>query len=110
DELRLPEGLRRRDGHCRGARVGATPGRVADVVEREWGRDLIASWNKAGWWDKPRTLGAKVAPLVGAAADEVVVGDGTSANIFKALVAAVRLNPGRRVLLGEAGNFPTDLY
>jgi len=110
EEFLLPEGIVYLDGNSLGALPRATPGRVADVVEREWGRDLIASWNKAGWWDKPRTLGAKVAPLVGAAADEVVVGDGTSANIFKALVAAVRLNPGRRVLLGEAGNFPTDLY
>ncbi|MBB6170989.1 kynureninase [Nocardiopsis mwathae] len=110
DEFVLPEGVVYLDGNSLGALPKATPGRVADMVEREWGRDLVRSWNTAGWWDKPRTLGAKLAPLVGAAPHEVVVGDGTSANLFKALVAALRLNPGRRVVLGETGNFPTDLY
>ncbi|TDQ52386.1 kynureninase [Actinorugispora endophytica] len=110
DEFALPDGIVYLDGNSLGALPRATPGRVADVVEREWGRHLVASWNDAGWWDKPRTLGAALAPLVGAGADEVVVGDGTSANLFKTLVAALRLNPGRRVVVGEEGNFPTDLY
>ncbi|MBV2363714.1 kynureninase [Streptomonospora nanhaiensis] len=109
-EFALPENVIYLDGNSLGALPAATPGRVAEVVEREWGRGLIASWNDAGWWDKPRTLGAKLAPLVGAAPDEVVVGDGTSANLFKALVAALRLNPGRRAVVGESTNFPTDLY
>ncbi|MFD7366121.1 kynureninase [Nocardiopsis alba] len=109
EEFVLPEGVIYLDGNSLGALPRSTPGRVADMIEREWGRDLIRSWNDAGWWDKPRTLGAKVAPLVGADPDEVIVGDGTSANLFKALVAAVRLS-GRSVVLGEAGNFPTDLY
>ncbi|MGW9635010.1 kynureninase [Nocardiopsis alba] len=109
EEFVLPEGVIYLDGNSLGALPRSTPGRVADMIEREWGRDLIRSWNDAGWWDKPRTLGAKVAPLVEADPDEVIVGDGTSANLFKALVAAVRLS-GRSVVLGEAGNFPTDLY
>ncbi|MUL42840.1 kynureninase [Streptomonospora sp. PA3] len=106
----LPEGLVYLDGNSLGALPAQTPGRIAQTVEHEWGRRLIASWNEAGWWEKPRTLGARLAPLVGAAPHEVVVGDGTSANLFKTLVAALRLNPGRDVVLGEAGNFPTDLY
>ncbi|WP_159940042.1 MULTISPECIES: kynureninase [unclassified Nocardiopsis] len=109
EEFLLPEGVIYLDGNSLGALPRSTPGRVADMIEREWGRDLIRSWNDAGWWDKPRTLGAKVAPLVGAAPDEVVVGDGVSANIFKLLVAALRMSD-RSVVLGEAGNFPTDLY
>ncbi|MFE6390136.1 kynureninase [Nocardiopsis dassonvillei] len=109
EEFVLPEGVVYLDGNSLGALPRSTPGRVADMIEREWGRDLIRSWNDAGWWDKPRTLGAKVAPLVGAAADEVVVGDGTSANLFKTLVAALRMSD-RSVVLSEAGNFPTDLY
>ena len=109
EEFVLPEGVIYLDGNSLGALPRATPGRVADMIEREWGRDLISSWNDAGWWDKPRTLGAKVAPLVGADPDEVIVGDGTSANLFKCVVAALRLS-GRSVVLGEAGNFPTDLY
>ncbi|QBI55159.1 kynureninase [Streptomonospora litoralis] len=109
-EFLLPEGLVYLDGNSLGALPAAAPGRIAKTVEREWGERLVASWNEAGWWDKPRTLGAQVAPLVGAAPHEVVVGDGTSANLFKALVAALRLNPERPVVLGESGNFPTDLY
>ncbi|WP_046469330.1 kynureninase [Allosalinactinospora lopnorensis] len=110
DEFSLPEGVVYLDGNSLGALPKATPGRVAQVVEREWGRGLVKSWSDAGWWDKPRTLGAGIAPLVGAQPHEVVVGDGTSANLFKVLVAALRLNPGRRVVVGESGNFPTDLY
>lgn len=109
-EFVLPEGTIYLDGNSLGALPAATPERVATLVEQEWGQHLVRSWNDAGWWEKPRTLGAKVAPLIGAAAHEVVVGDGTSANLFKVLVAALRLNPRRRVVVGESGNFPTDLY
>ena len=109
DEFVLPEGVIYLDGNSLGALPRSTSARVADMIEREWGRDLIRSWNDAGWWDKPRTLGAKVAPLVGAGPDEVVVGDGTSTNLFKALVAALRMSD-RNIVLGETGNFPTDLY
>ncbi|MDE3720160.1 kynureninase [Nocardiopsis sp. N85] len=109
DEFVLPEGVIYLDGNSLGALPRGTPGRVADMIEREWGQDLIRSWNDAGWWDKPRTLGAKVAPLVGADADEVIVGDGTSANLFKCVIAALGLSD-RSVVLGETGNFPTDLY
>ncbi|WP_150242350.1 kynureninase [Nocardiopsis quinghaiensis] len=109
EEFVLPEGVIYLDGNSLGALPRSTPGRVADMIEREWGRDLVRSWNDAGWWDKPRTLGAKIAPLVGAGPDEVVVGDGASANLFKTLVAALRMSD-RSVVLGEEGNFPTDLY
>ncbi|WP_017587416.1 kynureninase [Nocardiopsis ganjiahuensis] len=109
EEFVLPEGVIYLDGNSLGALPRSTPARVADMIEREWGQDLIRSWNDAGWWDKPRTLGAKVAPLVGAGADEVIVGDGASANLFKTLVTALRLSD-RSVVLGESGNFPTDLY
>ena len=109
EEFVLPEGVIYLDGNSLGALPRSTPGRVADMIEREWGQDLIRSWNDAGWWDKPRTLGAKIAPLVGADTDEVIVGDGTSANLFKCVIAALRLSD-RSVVLGEAGNFPTDLY
>src|SRR5690606_670462 len=70
DECVLPDGVVYLDGNSLGALPRATPARVAELVEREWGQRLIASWNEAGWWDKPRTLGALLAPLVGAGADE----------------------------------------
>ena len=69
------------------------------VVQQQWGKDLIASWNTHGWWDMPLRVGGKIARLIGAAASEVVVADSTSINIFKAAAAAVRMRPGRNVIL-----------
>ena len=99
DEFVLPDGVIYLDGNSLGALPRATPARVARLVEHEWGQRLIASWNEAGWWDKPRTLGALLAPLLGAEADEVVVGDGTSVNLFKTVAAALWLRPDRRVVV-----------
>ncbi|MGZ4593258.1 MAG: kynureninase [Actinomycetes bacterium] len=106
----MPDGVIYLDGNSLGALAVAVPAVVTDVVERQWGRDLITSWNEHDWWMAPRRVGARIARLVGAGDDEVVVADSTSANLFKVLVAAARLRPGRRVLLIEPGNFPADLY
>lgn len=106
----LPDGLVYLDGNSLGALPAATPARIADAVERQWGRDLIRSWNTAGWVDLPQRVGAKIASLVGAQPDEVVAADATSVNLFKLLSAALRMRPDRTVILSEAGNFPTDLY
>ncbi|HYD64915.1 kynureninase [Azospirillum sp.] len=106
----LPEGEIYLDGNSLGALPRATAERLRHVVEAEWGRDLIRSWNAAGWIDLPQRVGDKIGRLVGAAAGEVVVADSTSVNLFKALSAALRLRPDRRVIVTERGNFPTDLY
>lgn len=108
--FRLPEGLIYLDGNSLGALPAATPGRLADLVEREWGRGLISSWNDAGWMALPTRVGAMIAPLIGAGADEVIAADSTSVNLYKLAAAAVGLRPGRRVVVTEPGNFPTDLY
>jgi len=109
----LPDGVIYLDGNSLGALPAATPAAIADATTRQWGERLIRSWNE-GWIDAPVRLGGKIAPLIGARADEVIVGDSTSASLFKALVAAVReaarIDPARRVVLSEAGNFPTDLH
>lgn len=110
DRFALPDGAIYLDGNSLGALPRAAAARVADTVTREWGEGLIRSWNAAGWIDAPQRVGAKLAPLVGAQADEVVVADSTSVNLHKLLVAAVQAQPGRRVILTEPGNFPTDLY
>lgn len=110
DRFVLPEGLVYLDGNSLGALPKAAAARLADVVSREWGEGLIRSWNDAGWIDLPRRVGDKVARLVGAAAGEVVCADSTSVNLFKVLSAALALRPGRRTILSEEGNFPTDLY
>ena len=108
--FRLPPGVTYLDGNSLGALPVATPGRVARAVEGEWGEGLIGSWNASGWIDLPARLGARIAPLVGAAADEVVCADSTSVNLFKLAAAALKLRPGRRTVVVDAGDFPTDLY
>jgi kynureninase len=109
-EIVLPAGAIYLDGNSLGALPRATPARLAAVIEREWGEDLITSWNRHGWIDMPRRVGDKIARLIGAGPAEVVVADSTSINLFKVLAAALRLNPGRRIILSERDNFPTDLY
>ena len=110
EEFALPEGRVYLDGNSLGALPRATPARLAELIERQWGHDLITSWNKHGWVDLPRRVGDKIARLIGAGPGEVVVADSTSINLFKVLAAALRLNPGRSVILSERENFPTDLY
>ena len=106
----MPDGLVYLDGNSLGAMPRAVPDVVQDVVARQWGQDLIASWNTNDWWSAPGRVGALVARLIGAAEDEVLVADSTSVNLFKVLVAAARLRADRRVLVIEPGNFPADLY
>jgi len=110
----LPDGVVYLDGNSLGALPAATPARLRDVVENEWGRGLIGSWNDAGWIDAPRRIGARIARLIGAEDDEVICADSTSVNLFKALAAALRLQHAAAhecdVILSERGSFPTDLY
>lgn len=106
----LPEGVIYLDGNSLGALPCATPAALARVVEREWGEGLIRSWNVADWFGMARRIGGKIAPLIGAAPDEVIACDSTSVNLFKLIAAALAMRPGRRVVLSEPGNFPTDLY
>ena len=106
----LPAGTIYLDGNSLGALPRATPAAVADVVARQWGGDLIASWNVHDWIGWPQRLGDRIAPLIGAQAGEVIVCDTTSANLFKLLAAALAARPGRKTILSESGNFPTDLY
>jgi kynureninase len=106
----LPVGVIYLDGNSLGALPRETARRVAEVVNAEWGQDLIKSWNLHGWIDLPRRVGAKIARLVGAEPNEVLVADSTSVNLFKLLAGALRLQKGRPVILSEANNFPTDLY
>jgi kynureninase len=110
DRFTLPEGVIYLDGNSLGALPKTVPPRLQTAVEQEWGVGLIRSWNDADWYLAPQRVGARIAQLIGAAADEVIVADSTSANLFKVLIAALRLRPGRRRILGERGDFPTDGY
>ncbi|MCU6455515.1 kynureninase [Sphingomonas sp. A2-49] len=109
DRFALPGDVVYLDGNSLGPLPRAVPARLADVAERQWGTRLIRSWNE-GWIDAPQRLGARIAPLIGAVADAVIVGDTTSTHLFKAIVAALRHDPSRRTVVSEAGNFPTDLH
>ncbi|GHH39167.1 kynureninase [Streptomyces candidus] len=107
----LPDGVVYLDGNSLGALPRAVPGRLQDVAAREWGELLIRSWDESGWWTAPERIGDLISPIVGAAPGQIVVGDSTSVNIFKALVAAVRLaGNDRDEILVDATTFPTDGY
>jgi len=112
EQFDLPAGVIYLDGNSLGARPKAALTRATEVIAREWGKDLITSWNTAGWFHMPGRLGDKLAPLVGASAGEVVVTDTTSVNLFKALAGAIHLQAGtaRRTIVTERSNFPTDIY
>lgn len=110
ERFTLPEGVIYLDGNSLGALPKRTAEVLARVVAREWGEGLIGSWNSAGWFDMAARVGGKIAPLVGAAPHEVIACDSVSVNLFKLIAAALQMRPGRRVVLSEPGNFPTDLY
>jgi kynureninase len=110
DAFALPDGVVYLDGNSLGALPRSVRERLRETVDVQWGRDLITSWNAHGWIDLPSRVGGKIARLIGAAPDEAVATDSTSVNLFKLAAAAVRANAGRKVVLTEAGDFPTDLY
>jgi kynureninase len=112
----LPSGVIYLDGNSLGARPHAALQCAQQVIQQEWGHDLIRSWNKAGWFDLPNRLGNKLATLIGAGENEVVITDSTSINLFKLLAGALQIQAGkadgasRKVIVTERGNFPTDIY
>jgi len=97
------------DGNSLGRLPKRTAARLREVVEQEWGRRLIQGWGE-GWFAAPRRIGAKIAQLIGAQADEVIVCDSTSVNLFKLYLAALQARPGRRIVLTDDLNFPSDVY
>jgi kynureninase len=110
DEFDLPADVIYLDGNSLGPLPKATPGRVAEVVAREWGQSLIRGWNTHGWMRLPLRIGEKLGRIIGAEPGSTLVADSTSVNLFKLLAAALEARPTRRMILTETGNFPTDLY
>ena len=110
ERFRLPEGVIYLDGNSLGALPKAAPAALANTAERQWGDDLIASWNKHDWIDWPTRIAGKLAPIVGARRHELLIAESTSVSLFKLLAAAVRVRPDRKTILTQERNFPTDLY
>ncbi|MGP9019980.1 kynureninase [Streptomyces sp. BR1] len=107
----LEDGAVYLDGNSLGALPRHVPARMQEVIAHEWGELRIRSWDESGWWTAPERIGDRIAPLVGAEPGRIVVGDSTSVNVFKALVAAVRLAPSDRdEILVDESTFPTDGY
>jgi kynureninase len=110
DRFQLPNGVIYLDGNSLGAMPKSVPPRMTRAIEQEWAVGLIRSWNDADWYPAPQRVGGRIAQLIGAKAHEVIVADSISVNLFKILVSALRMKPGRKRILGEVGNFPTDVY
>jgi len=110
ERFRLPEAVIYLDGNSLGALPRAAPDGLANTVERQWGDDLIASWNRHGWIDWPTRIATKLAPIVGAKPNELLIADSTSVCLFKLLAAAARARPDRKTILAQERDFPTDLY
>jgi kynureninase len=109
-EFELPVDTIYLDGNSLGALPKSVKSRVAEVVSRQWGNDLIKSWNSHNWIDLPIQVGEKIAPIIGAAQGQVICCDSISVNLFKLLCSALTLNSKRTVVLSTKDNFPTDLY
>ncbi len=110
DRFLIPGDIIYMNGNSLGPLTRDAKDRMDKVVRHEWGTELIRGWNSAGWYELPWRLGDKIGRLVGAEPGETVVCDSTSINLFKAAAAAFALRPGRKKIVTEAGNFPTDLY
>ena len=110
ERFSLPEGVLYFDGNSLGALPRTTAADIDRAVREEWGRGLVESWLDADWFFLARKAGDAIAPLIGASAGEVVVADSTSVNLFKLAAVLLRQSEGRRTVVTERGNFPTDVY
>ena len=106
----LPEGVIYLNGNSLGPLQFRVKQRLKEVIDIEWGEDLITSWNKHDWMDLPEKVGEKIAPIIGASSGQVVCCDSISINLFKLLASAIQLRPNRTKILSQFDNFPTDLY
>ncbi len=106
----IPEGLVYLDGNSLGPLPKAASARVTNLLESEWGEQLIRGWTACGWMTQPSRVGNRIGRLIGAPDATVVVGDTLSIKVYQAVASALELRPDRRVVLSDSGNFPTDLY
>lgn len=106
----IPEGIIYLDGNSLGVLPKGAAERAASVIRDEWGGQLIKAWNNADWMALPGVVGDAIAALIGAPTGSVATGDTLSIKVYQALDAALKMRRGRRVILSDSGNFPSDLY
>ena len=106
----IPEGMIYLDGNSLGPLPTKAAERVSKMLKDEWGKMLIKGWNQAGWMRQPSTVGDRIGELIGAPSGSTVTGDTLCIKVYQALASALNMNPGRKVVLSDSGNFPTDLY
>jgi kynureninase len=97
------------DGNSLGMMPKVAQEKAKQVIDEGWGKDLIRGWNK-GWWEAPSRAGDKIGQLIGAAPGQVLVNDTVSLNLFKLATAALTLQPGKKRIITDTFNFPSDLY
>jgi len=106
----LPKGVIYLDGNSLGPLPKSAPARMHEVMTAQWGELLIRGWNLAQWMEWPTRIGDRIGRLIGAEPGHVVMGDTLSIKVYQALASALQMNPNRRVILSDTGNFPSDLY
>jgi len=109
-EFLIPADIIYLNGNSLGPLTKNSQQRAQEVVQEQWGKDLIASWNTHAWIDLPFTAGEKIAKLIGAAQQQLVCCDSVSINLLKVLASALQMQPSRNLILSQEDNFPTDLY
>lgn len=110
DRFELPDGVIYLDGNSLGPLPKGAADRATSAICNEWGADLIRAWNTADWMSMPQRVGDRIGGLIGAPAGTVATGDTLSIKVYQALAAGLKLRPGRKVILSDNGNFPSDLY
>ena len=106
----LPKNVIYLNGNSLGPLPKSAVKKTREVLEQQWGRMLVSSWNKAGWMQQPIDLGNRIGRLIGAKRNHVVVGDTLSIKVYQALASALYLQPDRKIILSDTGNFPCDIY
>ena len=110
DEFTLIEGEIYLDGNSLGPVSKAAKAHVNNVIDNEWARGLVRSWNEAGWMAMPTRLGDRVAPLIGAQPGEVLVADTLTFFLAKLIGGALEQRRDRHVVVTDVVNFHSDLY
>lgn len=97
------------DGNSLGRLPKQTIEKVNSFLNDEWGKELVDGWSH--WIDQAQTAGDLLAKTaLGANPGQTLVCDTTSVNFYQLCVAAIRANPGRKKIIIDSANFPTDRY